>query len=158
MSTEVGESAPSLEFARRLRSRRAVDRLDYLRTVRALAATMRQDELARALGVTQPAISATVKKAREVEDLPAGFSGASPLEIAERYAAGQIDRAQLIEELSRFPYAPSPRTDGVDWLVEEVPKTVGDVLDALHAGLIDAELYEQVQDGIDAFGHTAGRD
>lgn len=157
MSTELHD-APSVGLARQLRSRRAVDRLDYLRTVRALTVTMRQDELARELGVTQPAISAAMKKAREVEDVPAGFSGASPYEIAERYAAGQIDRARLLEELGRFPYTPTPRTDGVDWLVEDVPKTVGEVLDALHAGLIDAELYEQVQNAIDTHRHTSGRD
>ncbi|MFS0700065.1 LysR family transcriptional regulator [Cellulomonas sp. 179-A 4D5 NHS] len=154
----LSEGEPSVALARRLRSRRAVDRLDYLRTVRALAATMNQAALAAELGVTQPAISAAMKKAREVEDLPEGFSGAGPYEIAERYAAGQIDRARLIEELSRFPYAPTPRTDGVDWLVDDVPKTVGEVLDALRAGLIDAELYEQVQDGIDTYRHTAVRD
>lgn len=151
-------SASTLERARLLRARRAVDRVDYLRSVRLLAASLRQDELARALGVTQPAISATVKKAREVEDLLKGFSGASPYEIAQRYCAGQLTRAQLVDELSRFPYAPTPRTDGVDWLVADVPKTVGEVLDALHDGLIDAELYDEVQDGIDANGHTALRD
>lgn len=149
---------PSLELARQLRSRRAVDRLDYLRTVRVLAVTMRQDELARGLGVTQPAISSTVKKARQIEDVLVGFSGASPFEIAERYAAGLIDRVQLVEELGRFPYAPTPRTDGVDWLTEEVPKSVGEVLEALHAGLIDPPLYEEIQDSIDACGQTALRE
>lgn len=155
---EPQTSAAVLDRARLLRARREVDRVDYLRTVRVLSASLRQAELAQALGVTQPAISATVKKAREVEDPLEGFSGASPYEIAQRYRAGQLTRAQLLDELSRFPYAPTPRTDGVDWLVADVPKTVGEVLDALHDGLIDAELYDKVQDGIDANGHTALRD
>jgi hypothetical protein len=147
-----------LKRARQLRSRRAVDRLDYLRAVRALSATIRQEDLARGLGVTQPAISSTVKKAREVEEVLAGFSGASPYEIAERYSAGQIDRAQLVVELGRFPYAPTPRTDGADWLTAQTAKTVGEVLDALHDGLIDPPLYEQIQDSIDEYRQTALRE
>lgn len=84
MPTRTIHEEPSVQRGRRLRHRREVDRLDYLRTVRALASSMRQEDLAKHLGVTQPAISATLRKAREVPDLPPGFSGASPYEIAER--------------------------------------------------------------------------
>jgi transcriptional regulator with XRE-family HTH domain len=146
---------PSVQRARRLRYRREVDRLDYLRTVRALASNMRQEDLAKHLGVTQPAISATLRKAREIPDLTPGFSGASPYEIAERYAAGQIDREQLIDELGRFPYAPTPRTDGYDWLTDDVANTTGDVGDALDDGLIDEDTYVAIQHRITEHRQTA---
>lgn len=63
MPTRTIHEEPSVQRGRRLRHRREVDRLDYLRTVRALASSMRQEDLAKHLGVTQPAISATLRKA-----------------------------------------------------------------------------------------------
>lgn len=149
------QETPSVELARRLRHRRVVDRLDYLRTIRALARTMRQEELARTLGVTQPAISATLKTASGVPEVLAGFSGASPYEIAERYAAGLIDRDQLADELGRFPYAPTPKTDGVDWVVDEVPNTAGEVRQAWEDQLIDEATYVAVAEAITRGGQTA---
>ncbi len=146
---------PSVDQVRRLRHRQVVDRLDELRLVRRLSATMSQTALAKALAISQPAVNNALKRAAEVPDVPAGFSGASPYEIAERYAAGMIDRDRLIDELGRFPYAPTPKTDGYDWLTEEVPNTVADVLHALRDGLIDDDTYEAVQDSIDAHGQTA---
>lgn len=69
--------------------------------------TADQRTVARALGVSQPAISRLLSQAevRGVKPLPEGFSGASPYEIAERYAAGDIDREAMIRELSAWPYA-----------------------------------------------------
>ncbi len=79
---------PTLEELRRLRSRRSVTELSYQRTLRALATTMTQSELAAELHVTQSAVSQALKTARAVDDVRPGFSGASPYEIAQRYAAG----------------------------------------------------------------------
>lgn len=147
---------PSIEQVRRLRHRQAVDRLDELRLMRRLSETMSQTEPAKALAIGRPAVSSALERAAEVPDVLAGFSGASPYEIAQRYAAGLIDREQLIDELGRFPYAPTPKTDGYDWLTEDVPNTVGDVLDALDDRLIDDDTYEAVQDRIDL--HTKAHD
>jgi hypothetical protein len=138
-----------VEQVRRLRHRQVVDRLDELRLVRRLSSTMSQTALAKALAMSQPSINSALKRAAKVPDVLEGFSGASPYEIAERYAAGMIDRDQLIGELGRFPYAPTPTTDGYDWLVDEVPNTVGDVLEALHDGLIDEDAYVAIHQRID---------
>ena len=74
-----------------------------------------------------------------------GFSGADPYEIALRYAAGQLSRERLVDELSRWDYAPDrrpphPLDDGVilgDWKEYLVP--------ALDHGLIDDATYEAIR-------------
>jgi hypothetical protein len=74
----------------------------------------------------------------------AGFSGASPYEIAERYSAGEITREQLVEELVRWEYRPARATDGLDWMTGdsgEFSETVGRALDE---GLIDDATYDEV--------------
>ncbi|GAB3569182.1 hypothetical protein GCM10027405_31950 [Arthrobacter alkaliphilus] len=38
-----------------------------------------------------------------MEPIPEGFSSAGPYEIAERHAAGYIDRATMVPELSAWP-------------------------------------------------------
>lgn len=35
-----------------------------------------------------------------------GFSGADPYEIIQRYVIGELDRAQLLDELGRWEYTP----------------------------------------------------
>ncbi|UNX53176.1 hypothetical protein MF406_09005 [Georgenia sp. TF02-10] len=150
-----GIDSPSVEQVRRLRHRQAVDRLDELRHLRQLSATMTQTALAKALAISQPSINSALKRAATVPDVPAGFSGASPYEIAERYAAGLIDRDQLIDELGRFPYARTPTTDGYDWLTDEVPNTTGDIGDALDDGLIDEDTYVAIQHRISEHRQSA---
>jgi DNA-binding Lrp family transcriptional regulator len=131
-----------------------VDRLDELRLVRRLSESMPQSALAEALSVSQPAIHKAIKRAEMVGEIPEGFSGATPYEIAERYAAGLIDRARLVTELAAWGYAPSPVTDGVDWLVVEVPGTFGDVVRALSDGLIDEAIYEEVLDATEVIARA----
>lgn len=60
----------------------------------------------------QPSVNSALRTASKVEMPLPGFSGATPAEICQRYAAGFIDRAQLVDELVRFPYAKSGETDG----------------------------------------------
>ncbi|MFD6029077.1 hypothetical protein ACFWE5_00065 [Cellulosimicrobium funkei] len=139
-------TAPSVdvETVVRLRHRQVVDRLDELRLVRKLAAQMSQSEIARLLAISQPAVHKALKAAERVPEVADGFSGASPYEIAERYAAGQIDRARVVDELARWPYAGTPKTDGVDWVVEDAPGTFEEVGRALDDGLLDADTYDAV--------------
>jgi hypothetical protein len=73
-----------------------------------------------------------------------GFSGATPYEICQRYAGGLIDRGQLVDELTRFPYVPGGQTDGYDSLVVDPPGTWSEVADAVDAGLIEDDVYEEV--------------
>jgi len=96
---------------RQLRHRQLLDRLDYLRGLRRLAARMTQSELARALGLTQPSISSALKSAAKVADPRPGFSGASPYEIAQRHTAGELSRERMIDELSRWDHDEAETSD-----------------------------------------------
>ncbi|GED11307.1 hypothetical protein [Cellulosimicrobium cellulans] len=135
---------PDVRAVVRLRHRQVVDRLDELRLVRRLADTMTQTEIAQVLAISQPAVNKKLRAAARVPNLPDGFSGASPYEIAERYVAGQIDRDRVIDELARWPYASTPKTDGFDWLVEDVAGTFEEVGRALDDGLLDGDTYDAV--------------
>lgn len=56
------------------------------------------------------------------------FSGETPYVICEQYGAGKIDRAQLVDELTRWKYAPQDRTTEMfDDLLFEVPVSVDDL-------------------------------
>lgn len=135
---------PDVRAVVRLRHRQVVDRLDELRIVRRLANTMTQTEIAQVLMISQPAVNKKLRAAARVADVPDGFSGASPYEIAERYVAGQIDRNRLIDELARWSYATTPKTDGFDWLVEDGAGTFEEVGRALDDGLLDDDTYDAV--------------
>jgi hypothetical protein len=136
--------SPDVRALVRLRHRQVVDRLDELRIVRRLADTMTQSEIAQVLLISQPAVNKKLRAATRVADLPDGFSGASPYEIAERFVAGQIDRDRVIDELARWPYTSTPKTDGLDWLVEDGAGTFEEVGRALDDGLLDDDTYDAV--------------
>lgn len=80
----------------------------------------------------------------DVLPLSDGFSGATPCEICERYAVGEIDRDRLIHELTKYPYVPGRTTDGYDSLLVDPPGTWSEVSDAERRGLIDEQVYEEV--------------
>ena len=109
-------------------------------------------ELARNLGVSQPTISDALKTAARVPETRPGFSGADPYEIAQRYAAGDLTREQLVEELSRWEYRPGQPTDGYDWTTGgegEWEETVGRALDD---GLLDDATYSEIQQHVKSLG------
>lgn len=137
-----GDSA--VAAVRRLRHRHIIDRIDYLRGLRRLADRMTQAELANALGVTQPSICSALKSAAKIADPPNGFSGASVYEIAERYTAGEIDRAALVDQLSRWP-APGPDRQERQ-PVDNQPEVLPELGKALRHGLLDESAYQAVLD------------
>ena len=142
-----------IEAARRAKARRELGSLDYIRNVRLAVEELGQGTVARALGVSQPAISKLLAsaEARGVAPVPDGFSGASPYEIAERYAAGDLDRDALIRELSAWPY---PWNEGahdavheLDWMPgPEPPGSFEEVGRAFDEGLIDGDAYNRILD------------
>lgn len=128
----------------RLRRRREIDDLDYQRQLRKLSGKYSQRQIASWLGITQPSISAALKAAERVPAAKDGFSGATPMEICERYAAGLIEREQLIDELVRYPYSEPDRSDGYDSLTVDAPGAWSEVAVAMQRGLIDDDVYETV--------------
>lgn len=132
---------------RQLRARRVVDGLDELRVLAQLQGVVPQSQVARALGVAQPSVSERMRRAVRVEPVREGFSGASPYEIAQRYAAGLIGREQMMDELVRWPYEPYERTDGLDWTTGRLGEWE-QVATALDHGLLDAATYDGILDRV----------
>ncbi|WP_052589324.1 sigma-70 family RNA polymerase sigma factor [Luteipulveratus mongoliensis] len=123
--------------AQRSRLREDLDRLDTQRAmVAAIKAGVRQQALAEALGVSQGAVSQRLKIARDASAVPDGFAGASPREIAQRYALGQLDQTTLVRQLTAWPYPPRDDESG-DHPWEEVAE-------AVDRGWITHDEYEQV--------------
>lgn len=136
-----------VQRAAQLRTAQQVDYLDYRRMLRTIRDKgYPQRTVAAALDMSQSALSQQLKGLDEVSEPRPGFSGASPFEICQRYAIGKLNRAELIDELTRWPYAPSDATDGIDTLLVEPPGSWDEVEQARRRGFIDGEVYDEVLD------------
>lgn len=152
----ITSTEKALDAARRARARRELGKLDYIRNVRVAVEAIDQAAIARALGVSQPSISKLLSgaEARGVQPVPYGFSGASPYEIAERYAAGDINRETVIHELSSWPYAMNEgaAAAAAEWESTpylDTPGSFAEVGRAFDEGLIDGDAYDQILDASD---------
>lgn len=135
--------------ARTLRHRVKLDQLDYRRELVRLASLGgTQRELAHALGISQPSLSTALKTAKLVSPLKLGFSGATPYEVCQRYAVGQLNRDQVVDELTRWDYViPAKREyDYFDDLRFFTPGSADDLGTALTDGLLDGATYDEVLD------------
>lgn len=130
--------------AARLRQRREIDDLDYRRAVRRLGGTYSQRQIGRWLGIAQPSVQKTLQVAAKDPAPVEGFSGATPYEICQRYAAGFMQREQLVDELTHFPYAEGDTTDGYDSLTLDPIGAWSEVSAAVRRGLIEDDVYEDV--------------
>lgn len=130
------------------------DKLRAVRVARDLGAT--QQALAQVLGVTQPAVIKMLGRQSVMAPLiPAGRSGATPYEVAERYAAGLIDRDAMRAELGSWDYTPRHLSAGLaDDVGVEDEGSFDDVLRAGRRGLIDDEDYELIADAYEARART----
>ena len=151
MTTTGSEQAIAL--ARRALARMELGRLDYLRALQHIAQQgMPHRDIARALHLNKSEIALALMDAdiTAVTPVREGFSGASPYEIAQRYAAGDIDRDTMIRELSAWPYLKRPDHSellAMDWkpiLPDDPPGTVEEVGEAFDRGLIDGDAYEKI--------------
>ena len=136
----------------RKRNSKLLAEVDYQRELVFVAnAGISQRSIARAMNVSQPTISAALRTARRsVRPVPAGFSGASPYEIAQRYATGEITRNALIGQLVRWDYDTTPTTDGVDGLLVDDGRSWLEVEQACQNGLIDDDLYDEILDRLES--------
>lgn len=131
----------------RARRRKEIDELDYRRELRRLREHgYSQRDISKWLGIAQPSVLSALRTAAKVAMPLEGFSGATPYEICQRYAAGFIDRENLVDELTRFPYVKGGQTDGYDSLIVDPAGTWSEVEDAAHRGLIEDDVYEEVFD------------
>ncbi|WP_342763048.1 ArsR family transcriptional regulator [Dermabacter hominis] len=128
--------------------------LDFKRSVLiAKSQGKTQAEIAQAARMSQSAVSQHLKQARNVAFPPDGFAGASPLEICERYAAGQISSEDLKSQLVTWDFPPMPQpSDIFDDDPLPPPGTWAEVEQALSYGYLSEELYEAVLDECEARG------
>ncbi|MGX1751421.1 hypothetical protein [Glutamicibacter protophormiae] len=128
----------------RARQRMEVDALDYKRTLKAAADGMSQREMAALLGMSQPAVAKALQRAQSVPAVVGEFNAASPYEVCQRYAAGFIDRDELVRQLVVWPYKPTPWANEYGEYEESLEGTWEEVGDALRHELIDAATYDEV--------------
>lgn len=129
----------------RARLRKEIGELDYRRELRRLKELgYSQRDISKWLGIAQPSVLSALRTAAKVAMPREGFSGATPYEICQRYAAGFLDRENLVDELTRFPYVKGGQTDGHDSLIVDPAGTWSEVEGAAHQGLIEDDVYEEV--------------
>lgn len=131
--------------ARLLRARELMEvtLLDYKRALKEARQEMTQTQMAKVLRISQPAVAKALQRAAEVPDA-AQFNAASPHEVCQRYAAGLIDRDEVIRELIAWPYPSAPSVNEFGELEGDTAGTFTDVENAVAFGLIDETIYEEV--------------
>ncbi|MDU0328524.1 helix-turn-helix domain-containing protein [Microbacterium sp. KSW2-21] len=152
MTTIETSAGEAVRATLKARHRREIGELDYRRGVIVLDRQgLSQTRIAQLLGVKQPTIHRVIERAKSVPMPRDGFSGADPFEICERYAADVIDRTQLVDELTRWNYAPrGTLATELDDLIVDPAGSFGDVERALRQGLIDDDVFDEVADRIEA--------
>lgn len=152
---EAQQVSPDIKDAMMLRQKSIIDRLDYQRAMKRLSkVNMSQRELAQVLRVSQPTLNKSLSRAAGVPEPRRGFSGASPYEIAQRYAAEELSREEVIDELSRWEYAPDAGpTDGYDSLLVDSPGSLDEVVQAFDDGLLEDEVYTTIIRNVAAAGN-----
>ncbi|MDR7294469.1 hypothetical protein HMPREF3160_05240 [Arthrobacter sp. HMSC06H05] len=128
----------------RVRQRMEVDTLDYKRTLKTAARCMSQREMAEVLGMSQPAVAKALQRAQAVPAVVGEFNAASPYEVCQRYAAGFIDRTEVVRQLVAWPYKPTPWANEYGEYEESRDGTWREVVEAADNGLIDDAIYDEV--------------
>lgn len=132
----------------RARQRMLVDGLDYRRVLKEVRGSMTQVQMAEVLGLSQPAVAKALKAAEGTPDVLEGFSGASVIEVCQRFAAGLIDRDQVVRELVAWPYVDEGGFDEFGEYTGPVSGTVDDLSVARGLGFIDDGVYADVLQGL----------
>lgn len=128
----------------RARELMEVATLDYKRMLKAVHRQLTQTQMATVLRLSQPAVAKALQRAESVPDTVGEFKAASPHEVCQRYAAGLIDREEVIRELVAWPYRSAPEINEFGELESSTAGTFTDVENAVSFGLIDDAIYEEV--------------
>lgn len=145
--TVVQDTVRELEELARARVRRELAELDYQRALVRAAQSHSQREIAHTVQLSQPSVSAALKTARRVAMPEPGQRWASPYEVCQRYAAGELDRDEALRVLCAWPYVePEGKPDPWDDLMLHTEGSIDDVVQARSDKLIDDEMYEAILD------------
>ncbi|MDO5671266.1 MAG: hypothetical protein Q4G30_00205 [Actinomycetaceae bacterium] len=105
---ELETQAPTVQSVARARSGERGLHTHFLRSLRELLETHTQRQVARALGISLPAVSELSQSARDLPDVREGFTGGSALEIIDQYNAGLLTHEAFIDQLARWTFDPHP--------------------------------------------------
>lgn len=117
--------------------RAEISSMDYRRALIEASGTLLQVEIADLLHISQPAVSAAVRRARDLAPARPGRVSATPSETCQRFAAGLMDDSALLTELITWPRLEAElaaEPDDLDLVIGRVP-TGADVQAAWNAGL-----------------------
>ena len=152
--TVVQDTVRELDELARARVRREVAELDYQRALVRAAQSHSQREIAHTVRLSQPSVSSALKTARRVAMPEPGQRWASPYEVCQRYAAGELTRDETIQILSTWVYADGSVSkepwDDVTILPEG---SIHEVVRASHCNLIDNDMYAAI---IEAYAQRRG--
>lgn len=111
----------------REKARETAAHIAYLRHLRQLHERgFTQMRLAKLVGVSQPTISDMLRRARiDAPDLRRGAHGGTAYEVAARYAAGEIPRATMMQELTDWVYERLAEPNLVEWVDDGNPAVEG---------------------------------
>jgi len=124
------------------RARMELASLDFKRTIQDAAEHLRQKTIAEWARLSEPRVSQIVHR---TDRLRPGFSGSSPTEVAQRYAAGEISAQQTVDELSRWEYRPMPAVDPFNETWDPGKGTWLEVEDAWFARVITDAMYDAIR-------------
>lgn len=154
LMTAVQDTVRELDELARARVRREVAELDYQRALVRAAQSHSQREIAHTVQLSQPSVSSALKTARRVAMPEPGQQWASPYEVCQRYAAGELDRDEALRVLCAWPYVePEGKPDPWDDLMLHTEGSIDDVVQAHGDNLIDDEMYAAI---IQAYAQRRG--
>lgn len=116
--------------------------IDFKRAIQEASQHIRQKTIAEWARLSEPRVSQIVHRTKRCRP---GFSGASPTEIAQRYAVGDIDENQAVDELTRWIYVPLPIADPFDETWTPGRGTWLEVEDAWFARLITDDMFAAIR-------------
>lgn len=137
----------------RAAARRARAEADFYSAVAEIGATVSQVHMAAVLHTSQSNVSRWAARGRaEAERVQPGQLASTPYEVAQRYAAGEISRDQMLNALVSWPYQPEEPLPVQEWDTTPVPSGAGTfeetTAEAYRDGLISAEDYDAILDSL----------
>lgn len=138
----------------RQKARETAAHIAYLRRLRQLHDSgYTQTRLAGIVGVSQPAISDMLRRARrDAPDVRPGTHGGTPYEIAARYAAGELDRTVALRELIEWEYDRPAEPNPFPWVNDGAPVVEGSfttqIGSAKRAGFLTRDDYAELLDAL----------
>lgn len=153
MSTAPRDQPDNREWKARLgraAARRARAEAEFYSTVAEIGGTVPQTQMADVLHTTQSNVSRWAARGRK-QQAPDGQLACTAYEVAQRYAAGEITREQMLQALIGWDYVPGEPAPANDWygMPNDPPGSFEETTArAYRDGLISAQDYDEILDAL----------